>query len=113
MATKPVTATPAKISRPCWMKSRIRARRPNTSRQSSKPLLLVSTVEARSYRRLISWKNNCAPVREIGMRSALSQTAIYRGMAAPRIADASGPVSTKLVNLRSSLTETPVNVRDS
>ena len=40
---------------------------PSTRPQSSNPLLEVSTVEACSYLRLMSWKNNIAPVWLTGM----------------------------------------------
>ena len=39
---------------------------PRTAPHSSKPLFEVRTVEARSYRRFISWKNSTAPVRLTG-----------------------------------------------
>jgi hypothetical protein len=39
---------------------------PKISPQSSNPLLELRTVEARSYRRVISWKKSIAAVRLIG-----------------------------------------------
>jgi hypothetical protein len=39
---------------------------PKTSSYSSKPLLDVSTVEARSYRRVISWRKSIVPVGLMG-----------------------------------------------
>jgi hypothetical protein len=39
---------------------------PRTDPQSSKPLLPMSTVEARSQQRIMSWKKSIAPVRQKG-----------------------------------------------